>query len=137
VSTIKVMQWKTTLQAMGENLGKTRLRMIWWYDIYHLRAPEFMAGYLLMLDHRNVQTKCPMNKLDYNKMGPFKDYQDVGKCDFKLDLSLQIKIHPVFHVSLLEHYRILVDLKRKQNHWRLKRLKGRRAMRREGWRIRE
>jgi hypothetical protein len=113
VSTFKVSQWEMTWQAMGENLGKTRLRMSRWYDNHHQKAPVFKAGDLLMLDHRNVQTMRPMNKLDHKKMGPCKVLQAVGKRAYKLELPPQMKIHPVFHVSLLESYNIPADPKRR------------------------
>jgi len=96
---------------MGENLGKTRLRISRWYDKHHQKAPEFKAGDLLILEHRNVQTKQLMNKLDHMKMGPFKVLQAMGKRAYKLGLPLQMKIHPVFYVSLLEPCSIPVDPK--------------------------
>ena len=73
------------------------------------RGPEFKAGDLVMLDRRNIQTKRPMNKLDHKKIGPFKVKKTVGKRAYQLELPPQMKIHPVFHVSLLEPYRIPAD----------------------------
>jgi len=98
---------------MGENLGKTRLRMARWYDKHHQKGPEFKAGDLVMLDRRNVQTKRPMNKLDHKKMGPFKVLKTVGRRAYQLELPSQMKIHPVFHINLLEPYRIPADSQRR------------------------
>jgi len=70
-----------------------------------------------MLDRRNVQTKRPINKLDHKKMEPFKVLQAVGKCAYKLKPPAQMKIPPVFHVSLLEPYSILADAKQKIEPW--------------------
>jgi hypothetical protein len=98
---------------MGGNIGKTRLRISRWYNKHHPRAPEFKVGDLLLLDRCNVQIKRPINKLDYIKMGPFKDLQAVGKRTYKLELPIQMQMHPVLHVSLLESCKILADLKRR------------------------
>ncbi len=112
-STIRVSQWESIWQTMGENLGKTRLRMARWYDKHHQKGPEFKAGDLVMLDRRNVQTKRPMNKLDHKKMGPFKVLKTVGRRAYQLELPPQMKIHPVFHINLLEPYRIPADSQRR------------------------
>ena len=62
-----------------------------------------------MLDRRNVQTKCSINKLDNKKFGPFKVLEAVGKRAYRLKLPQNMKIHPVFHTSLLEHYKAPSD----------------------------
>ena len=43
-----------------------------------------------------------MSKLDYKRLGKFKIIKKVSSHAYKLELSLSMKIHPVFHVSLLE-----------------------------------
>jgi hypothetical protein len=39
---------------MNEYLGKSRLRMAWWYDQHHLKAPQFKPGDEVFLDRRKV-----------------------------------------------------------------------------------
>jgi hypothetical protein len=45
---------------------------------------------------------CPSNKLDYNLIGPYTILDWIGSKAYKLDLPSSIRIHPVFHISLLE-----------------------------------
>jgi len=98
---------------MKENLAKTRLRMTRWYDKHHQQGPEFSPGDEVMLDRRNVQTKRPMNKLDHKKFGPFKVKKAVGKRAYELELPPQMRIHPVFHIALLEPYIVPADPRRR------------------------
>ena len=86
VSQIKVSQWQAIWEALQANLGKARLRMAKWYDKHIQKAPEYKHGDEVILDRRNVQTKCPMNKLDNKKFGPFKVLEAVGKRAYRLKL---------------------------------------------------
>jgi hypothetical protein len=63
-SSVTVSQWVAIWSRMHENLGKSQLRMAWWYDKHHLKVPDFKPGDEVMLDRHNVQTKLLMNKLD-------------------------------------------------------------------------
>lgn len=40
--------------------------------------------------------------MDFKKLGPFKIQEVRGPVNYKLQLLKNIKIHPIFHVSLLE-----------------------------------
>jgi len=112
-SGITVSHWETNWFFMKENLAKTRLRMTRWYNRPHQQGPEFSPGSEVMLDRRNVQTEQPMNKLDHKKFGHFKVKKAVGKREFELELPPQMRIHPVFHVALLEPYRAPADSERR------------------------
>ena len=41
-------------------------------------------------------------KLDFTKLKPFRITRRVGKVNYKLKLSRRMRIHPIFHVSLLK-----------------------------------
>lgn len=53
----------------------------------------------------NIQTKRPSAKLDNVRLGPFKIVEVIGSRSFRLELPRELsRLHPVFHVSLLEPY---------------------------------
>ena len=51
---------------------------------------------------RNVKTTRPSDKLDHKKFGPFRIKRNIRDVSFELLLPKSMKIHPVFHISLLE-----------------------------------
>jgi len=53
---------------------------------------------------RFITTKRPSSKLDYTRLGLFEVIEKISIRAFKLKLPETIKIHPVFHVSLLEPF---------------------------------
>jgi hypothetical protein len=54
------------------------------------------------LHTKNLQTKQPSKGLDNVKVGPFLISKQNGLVTYTLELLLDAKIHPRFHVSLLE-----------------------------------
>jgi len=61
-----------------------------------------------MLNAKNIRTKQPTKKLSPRMHGPFKVLEvKKGEPAFKLEISPRWKIHPIFHVSLLEPYQAL------------------------------
>ena len=77
------------------------------YDRKAQPAPPFKLGDLVWLNRKNITTTRPSQKFDTKRLGPFKIIRIVGdsKTAFELELPSQWRIHPVFHVSLLDPYR--------------------------------
>jgi transposase InsO family protein len=69
------------------------------------KAPRFKKGNQVWLLRRNIKTTRPSDKLDYKRLGPFRIAKKIGKAAFRLKLPASMRIHPVFHVSLLEPFR--------------------------------
>ena len=65
-------------------------------------APALHPGQKVWLLRRHVSTTRPSSKLDVRRLGPFAVIGPIGRSAFRLDLPPSMKIHPVFHISLLE-----------------------------------
>ena len=66
------------------------------------QAPDFVAGQHVWLLRRHIATARPSSKLDVRRLGPFVISGPVGNFAYRLRLPPSMKIHPVFHFSLLE-----------------------------------
>jgi hypothetical protein len=73
-------------------------------DVHRKVQPTFKVGDQVWLLRRNIQTTRPSKKLDYQRLGPFPIIKQINQVSFRLKLPSAMKIHPVFHVSLLEPY---------------------------------
>jgi hypothetical protein len=56
----------------------------------------------LLAKHR--QTARPSKKLDYKRLGPFEVTKVINRNAYRLELPYSMKVHNVFHVSLLNRY---------------------------------
>lgn len=67
------------------------------------RAPSlaYKVGDLVWLDARHIKTARPSKKLDAKNLGLFKVSEVVNPRVCRLKLPSTMKIHDVFHVSLL------------------------------------
>ena len=76
------------------------------YDRHTKQDPGFKAGDRVWLLRKNIATERPSQKLEVRRLGPFLIKEAVGdsKRAFRLELPPQMRLHPVFHVSLLEPY---------------------------------
>ena len=70
-------------------------------NLHRVLAPFYQVGDQVWLYSRNFQTQRPSRKLDNKWIGPFEVLELIGKCACCLKLSKTLRIHPVFHVSLL------------------------------------
>src|SRR5882672_1136777 len=63
----------------------------------------FQVSDTVWLDSQNIKATWPSKKLDQCFLGPFPIVEKVSSHVFRLGLSLALsRIHPVFHVSLLQ-----------------------------------
>ena len=65
---------------------------------------NFNIGDRVWLLRRHIKTTRPCEKLDYRRLGPFRIIRKINDVAFLLYIPPQLRIHPVFHSSLLEPY---------------------------------
>jgi len=92
-------------QQAKQTLEKTRESMKKYYDQKVTEQPSIEVGDLVMLNAQNIRTRRPSKKLSPKLYGLFKVLEKKGSRAYKLEILPGWKIHPVFHVSLLEPYR--------------------------------
>ena len=104
---IMYTHWMQTVQNKArKTLEQTREAMKIYYNQRATPQRDIDIGDLVMLDAKKIRTKRPTKKLSPRLYGPFKVLETRGNRAFKLDISPLWKIHPIFHLSLLEPYKV-------------------------------
>ena len=67
-----------------------------------IAPPIFEIDSSVWLLQRNIRTTRPSDKLDYKRLGPFKIKEKISTHAYRLDLPVTMRVHSVFHVSMLE-----------------------------------
>ncbi|KAH0614164.1 uncharacterized protein H6S33_006050 [Morchella sextelata] len=70
-------------------------------NIRRTPAPHYRVGDKVFLSIRHVLTKRPSKKLDWKRIGPYIVKRIVNPYTYELELPRSMKVHPVFHLSLL------------------------------------
>ncbi len=73
-------------------------------DEHKKEQPSFKVGDQVWLRQQHIKTTRPLEKLDHQRLGPFLILKQINVVAFQLKLLGFMKIHFVFHVSLLEPY---------------------------------
>ena len=95
-------QLETTHKQIQMNLEKGQNEMELRENKSRKEGPQLKEGNKVWLNTKNLKTKRPSRKLDHTKVGPFRIEAVVGPVNYQLELPKNSKLHPVFHVSLLE-----------------------------------
>jgi len=94
---------KTIHEDLTELIKVAQNQQAKYYDAKHKRV-EFKSGDKVWLSSSNIRTQRPSKKLDWKRLGPYPVVERIGTQAYRLQLPLSLKIHPVFHVSLLDRY---------------------------------
>jgi hypothetical protein len=73
-----------------------------YYNKLKLEGPRFREKNLVYLLRRNIKTTRLSDKLDHKKFGLFKIKRNIKNISYELYLLLTMRIHSIFHISLLE-----------------------------------
>ena len=73
-------------------------------NVKRKQHPSFQVSNKVWLLCRNIKTNRPCDKLDYQRIGPFCIEKQINTVAYRLELPASMKIHLVFHASLLEIY---------------------------------
>jgi hypothetical protein len=99
-----VERLKEIREMLEDSLVKASAAQKKYYDRRH-QPITFAVGDKVMLRAKNIRTLRPSVKLDHRQLGPFTIIDAWGQKAYKLSLPPRYKrLHPVFHVSLLEPY---------------------------------
>ena len=99
--------WNFMIQQAKDNLFEAQQRQRKYADQKH-RYVEFEIGDQVLLSSKNILSPVdklrPTLKLAPKFLGPFTIIDKISETAYKLDLPHTMKIHLVFHVSLLKKY---------------------------------
>lgn len=101
-SSTNVEEMKSLHHELARDLEFINTRSAMYHNRKRSEGPALREGDPVYLLRRNLKTKRPSTKLDFTKLGPFKILKVMGKTTYKLKLPASMRIHPVFHISLLE-----------------------------------
>jgi hypothetical protein len=97
-------QWSEQWDVANQSLKQAQVHQAHWYNSKR-NQKHFGVGDMVILRSKNIKTKRPSKKFDAKYLGPFAVAKKIGKLAYKLSLPHSMaKIHPVFHVSLLEDW---------------------------------
>ena len=88
-------------EHLADEIGLAQARMETAANRKRQPAPRYQLGDRVWLSTKNLQTERPSKKLDHKQIGPFRVRKVIGTSAYELELPASMKIHPVFHSSLL------------------------------------
>ncbi|CEL56343.1 Retrotransposable element Tf2 155 kDa protein type 2 OS=Schizosaccharomyces pombe (strain 972 / ATCC 24843) GN=Tf2-7 PE=4 SV=1 [Rhizoctonia solani AG-1 IB] len=97
-------------KQLAETIQKVQASVKWAQECYKQadkgkQPPEFAPGDKVWLLASNIMSQRPNKKLDHQQYGPFSVLERIGSHASCLALPETMKIHDVFHVSLLTAYK--------------------------------
>ncbi|SLM35926.1 gag-pol polyprotein [Lasallia pustulata] len=99
---VSVEHIKTMHALLADDLKEIRKTSINSANRKRSEGPALKKGGMVYLRRTNVKTKRPSDKLDHTKLGPYRIKEKLGPVTYELELPKEMRIHPVFHISLLE-----------------------------------
>jgi hypothetical protein len=99
---MKVEKLKKLYLELLNNIEWILQRSAMYYNKTRLGGSRLREGDLVYLLRRNIRIIRLSDKLDHKKIGSFKVKRNIKNINFKFHILITIRIHPVFHISILE-----------------------------------
>jgi hypothetical protein len=81
-----------------------------YHDRHAKEPPKYSVGDLVMLHGKNLKPRRPSRNLDAKLHGPFNVLKVRSPTAIQLELPNRWRIHNAFHVSLIEPYRLAINI---------------------------
>ncbi|KAJ1591482.1 hypothetical protein NDA12_000087 [Ustilago hordei] len=96
-----LMDGKERCKYLQEQIREAQRRSVDQYNRKH-KDIEFKVGDMVYINRRNWKTWRPTPKLDTRFAGPYPVQEWVGRRAYRITLPANLRVHDVFHVSMLE-----------------------------------
>ncbi|KAJ1572199.1 hypothetical protein NDA15_007090 [Ustilago hordei] len=96
-----LMDGKERCKYLQEQIREAQQRSVDQYNRKH-KDIEFKVGDMVYINCRNWKTQRPTPKLDTQFAGPYPVQEQVGRRAYRITLPANLRVHDVFHVSMLE-----------------------------------
>ncbi|UTT94977.1 hypothetical protein NDA17_001413 [Ustilago hordei] len=96
-----LMDGKERCKYLQEQIREAQRRSVNQYNRKH-KDIEFKVGDMVYINRRNWKTRRPTPKLDTRFAGPYPVQERVGHRAYRITLPANLRVHDVFHVSMLE-----------------------------------
>ncbi|KAJ1044323.1 hypothetical protein NDA10_000949 [Ustilago hordei] len=96
-----LMDGKERCKYLQEQIREAQRRSVNQYNRKH-KDIEFKVGDMVYINQRNWKTRRPTPKLDTRFAGPYPVQERVGRRAYRITLPANLRVHDVFHVSMLE-----------------------------------
>jgi hypothetical protein len=102
VTTVQANKLKDLHQELSKDIKWINQRITLYANKFRLGKPYLRGKNLIYLLRRNIKITRPSDKLNSKKIGLFKIKRNIRDISFEFKLPLIMRIHPIFHISLLE-----------------------------------
>ncbi|SPC65772.1 related to Gag-pol polyprotein [Ustilago sp. UG-2017b] len=92
---------KERCKYLQEQIREAQRRTVDQYNRKH-KDIEFKVGDMVYINRWNWKTRRPTPKLDTRFAGPYPVQERVGRRAYRITLPANLRVHDVFHVSMLE-----------------------------------
>ncbi len=94
---------RATREEVTKSLARAQAYQARIYNKSHCDV-EYKVGQKVWLRVKNITIERPSRKLDWQRYGPYRIIERMGKVAYRLNLPASLQIYNVLHVSLLRDH---------------------------------